>query len=100
MRIVNIVEQDFIPRKKYRGPLYLSRYDLYVDPSEDRNLHRQIWNVMQSLGREKSIFEISESLQIPYETLKKYMCKWAEKGLIDPTPSFLLSKDKNFSKLK
>ena len=96
MKIVNILEQDFIPRKNYHGPLYLSRYDLYVDPNEDRNLHRQIWNVMQSLGREQSIFEISESLKIPYENLRKYMCKWVEKGLIDPTPSFLLSKDKNF----
>ena len=94
MKVINIIEQDFIPKKNYHGPLYLSRYDLYVDPSEDRNLHRQVWNVMQRLGKGQSIFEISESLQIPYENLEKYMLKWADKGLVDTIPSFLFSIDK------
>ena len=95
MKVINVLERDFIPKKNYRGPLCLSRYQLYVDPNEDRNLHRQIWSVMQRLGNDQSIFEISESLQIPYENLQNYMCKWAKKDLIEPVPSFLLSMNKN-----
>ena len=35
-RIVEVLETDFVPVRKYVGPLCLSRYGLYVDPAVDR----------------------------------------------------------------
>ena len=61
MDILNVLENDFVPKKKYHGPLYLSRYELYVDTTEDKSLHRQIWHVMQKLGRGLSAFEIAKT---------------------------------------
>ena len=92
MRIINVLENDFIPEKNYTGPVYLSRYGLYVDTKEDRELHLQIWHIMQKLGTGHSIFEISESLEIPYQKLRHYIVNWIDKGLIEPKPSMLLSK--------
>lgn len=90
MSIIDVLEADYVPHREFTGPLYLSRYNLYVDTHQDRVLHRQVWNIMQRLGTGKSVFQIAEELSLDFWKLKNYLAAWLENGLLSPRPSNIL----------
>jgi aminopeptidase-like protein len=91
MAVIDLLETDYIPQRLFKGPLYLSRFDLYVEPRQDLTMHRQAWNVMQRLGTGKSVFEIAEELGLQFDALRDYLARWQSLGLLSATPSNLLA---------
>lgn len=83
MGIIDVLEKDYVPKKTFTGPVYLSRYDLYVDGAEDREMHINIWNVTQSLGNGESVFEMADRIGMDFERLYQYLERWIEAGLIE-----------------
>jgi aminopeptidase-like protein len=92
MAIIDILENDYVPQRRFQGPLYLSRFGLYVDTHEDRALHRQVWNIMQRLGTGRSVFQIAEEVGLPFWHLHSYLKRWEDLGLLARAPSPLLSR--------
>jgi len=83
MSILDIMEKDYIPKKKIKGPIYLSRYNLYADAVDDYELHINNWNIMQHIGTGKSVYEIADQLSINFEDLYKYLEKIVDVGLLE-----------------
>ena len=77
------MEKDYIPVKLFKGPLYLSRFDLYVDIFENFNLHVQIRKIMNKFDSSSSVFEIAEELELDFYELYDYLELWINAGLLE-----------------
>jgi len=69
LKILEILNSNFIPKRNFRGPVFLSRYGLWVDWRENRKLNSTLDNLMFYLEGDKSILEIAKELEIPYNEL-------------------------------
>ncbi|MCF8482205.1 MAG: DUF4910 domain-containing protein [Rhodospirillum sp.] len=83
MEMIDILESDTVPRRRFVGPVHLSRQDLYVDPRHDRRLYIEIWRIMQLLGTGRSVLEIAETIGLDVKVLNDYLDAWRSRGLIE-----------------
>lgn len=81
--ILKVIDQDYIPKRCFRGPVFLSGFGLWVDWRINHKLNKSVERMMTMLEGEKSVFEIAEELQLDFETVKTYLDKFSEHGLID-----------------
>ncbi len=84
--IIRIFASNYIPKRNFRGPVFLSGHDLWVDWREDWDLNRAIEKIMMRFEGQQSIFDISEELGLDYWATYNYVEKFREKGLIERLP--------------
>lgn len=82
MQMIKILESDYTPRRKFKGPVFLSQYGLWVDWRVDHQLNANIDKIMLSLEGNKSIFDIAEELDMKFETVLSYVNKFLEQDLV------------------
>ncbi len=80
---IRIYASNYIPKRKFRGPVFLSGYGLWVDWRKNWALNRAIEKIMMHFEGSDSIFEIAELTSLPYEDVFDYVNKFHEKGLVD-----------------
>jgi len=85
LEILNILDSDYIPQRKFKGPVFLSGYGLWVDWRVNKKLNENIEQIMLRLEGDKSIFDIAEELDMEFNDVLNYMNKFLEKGLITKT---------------
>jgi len=83
MRIVEVFETDFVPVVRYKGPLYLSRYNLYVDPTIDQKGARNLEKMQSMADGNYSCLEIADILEVDYFKVRHFFNKLIEKGLAE-----------------
>ncbi len=83
LEILNILDNDYIPKRKFKGPVFLSGYGLWVDWRINKELSKNIEQIMLRLEGDKSIFDISEELGMGFNDVLNYINKFLEKGLIE-----------------
>lgn len=83
LEILEILNSNYAPARRFKGPLFLSRYGLWVDWRTNRKLNSALDDVMHSLEGERSILEIAEKLEIPYSELYAWLEKLYEQNLIE-----------------
>ncbi len=84
--IVRIHGSNYIPKRKFRGPLFLSGNDLWVDWRENFELNRAIEKIMMSLEGDQSIFDIAIDVGLDYWEVRQYVEKFRTKGFVDAIP--------------
>ena len=84
--IVRIFASNYIPKRNFRGPVFLSGHGLWVDWREDWNLNRAIEKIMMRFEGQQSIFDISEELELDYWSTYDYVEKFREQGLVERLP--------------
>ena len=84
--IIRIFASNYIPMRNFRGPVFLSGHDLWVDWREDWDLNRAIEKIMMRFEGQQSIFDISEELELDYWSTYDYVEKFREKGLVERLP--------------
>lgn len=85
-RIAEVFETDFVPIRRYDGPLYLSRFELYVDPTEDRKGARNLEQMQALMDGERSCMDIADALNVDFFSVRELCDRMAEKGLIEKSP--------------
>ncbi len=80
--ILDIIERDYVPERKFKGPVFLSGYGLWVDWRVNKKLNQNIEQIMLSLEGDKSIFDIAEELSMDFEEVLSYTDKFFAQGLI------------------
>lgn len=70
--IIDILETDFVPVLKYKGPLCLSRYNLFIDIRSNRNAYRHIEAMQILADGTLSCFEIAEKIGADYKFVKDF----------------------------
>ncbi len=85
-RIVRIAATDYIPMRRFTGPVFLTGVGLWIDWREDPESNRLIEQVMLHMEGDLSVFDISQKLGVPYEDVRVIVERFREKGLLDPLP--------------
>lgn len=91
-RIIDVFETDFVPVPKFRGPVYLSRYGLYIAPEESRHGYDTLEAVQILMNGERSCFEIALKAGADFFFVRDFCRRLEENGLAGRRPSELLSR--------
>lgn len=82
LEIINILDTDYIPVRKFKGPIFLSGYGLWVDLKKNKKLNENIEQIMMKLEGDYSIFDIAEELDIEFIEVLNYVNKFIDHDLV------------------
>ncbi len=84
--IVRIYASNYIPRRTFRGPLFLSGHGLWVDWRENFDLNRALEKIMMRMEGQHSIFDIAQEVNLDYWTVRDYVEKFRAQGFVKALP--------------
>lgn len=84
--IVRIAATNYIPQRKFRGPVFLSGYGLWVDWRVNWNLNRAIEKIMMCFEGRHTVFDIASETGLTYWETREYIEKFSVQKLIDKLP--------------
>ncbi len=70
---IGILERDYVPRRKFTGPIFLSGHGLWVDYRENYALNRAIEQVLLSLEGDESILDIAGNTSVTYDDIYDFV---------------------------
>jgi len=85
-QVVRIFATNYIPKRTFRGPVFLSGNGLWVDWHENFALNRAIEKIMMRFEGEHTVFDIAEQVGLDYWMVRDYVEKFREKGFVTPLP--------------
>jgi aminopeptidase-like protein len=80
--IIRIYAHNFTPVRNFKGPVFLSRYGLWVDWRVNPSLNKAIDNIMLRFDGDHTLIDITEELDLDFWDIHSYACRFFEKGLI------------------
>ena len=83
---VDIFEDDYIPIPKYKVPVYLTRFKLYSDWTNEREQYDIKILLIESMWEDLSVFDISIKYNLDYDITKNFYKKFIELELISKKP--------------
>ncbi len=84
--IIRIYASNYIPRRTFRGPLFLSGHGLWVDWREDFALNRALEKIMMRMEGQHSIFDIAQEVGLDYWAVRAYVERFRSKGFVKALP--------------
>lgn len=85
-RIVRIYASNFVPRSLVRGPIFLSRYGLWVDWRVNPKLNAAMDQIMARFDGRHSVFDIAEQAELDYWDARRYIERFIGHGLVEACP--------------
>ena len=82
MDMIGIIEDDYIPVYTQQIPIYQTRYGLYVDAFEERELYNKCTDLLFSIDGRKSVFEITRTLGLDFYQARDYLEKFVDLGFV------------------
>jgi aminopeptidase-like protein len=77
-----VLERDFIPVREFKGPVFLSKYDLWIDWRIDSKMNEKMMRLLYYLEGDRTVFQIAEELELDFDSLVDMLGKFYDKGLI------------------
>jgi len=84
--IIRMYASNYIPKRTFRGPVFLSGNGLWVYWRENWALNRAIEKIMMRFEGELSVFEIAEQVGLDYWMVRDYIEKFRAKGFVEALP--------------
>ncbi len=84
--IVRIAATNYMPKRKFRGPVFLSGYGLWVDWRVNWGLNRAIEKIMMRFEGKQSLFDTAEEVGLDYWEIREYVEKFRARDLVDAYP--------------
>ncbi|MBF0594901.1 MAG: DUF4910 domain-containing protein [Candidatus Omnitrophica bacterium] len=81
-KICQVIEDDFIPRRTFKGPVFLTRYDLWVDWRKDLKMAENFLWLFYALEGDRTAFQISRDMGLDFQQVLGMLNRFYEKGLI------------------
>ena len=82
LEILDIIDNDYTPRRKFRGPVFLSGYGLWADWRTNAKLNENIDQIMLRLEGDQTIFDIADALDMEFRDVLDFLNQFYEHGLI------------------
>lgn len=82
LEILDVIEKDYYPLRNFKGPIFLSKFGLWIDWRENKKLNENMEQIMLLLEGDKSIFDIAEEIGLEFNEVLTYVNKFLENGLI------------------
>lgn len=71
--IVDTFETDCVPVRLYEGPLYLSGYNLYIDPLQDRKGYDALQAIQIYMDGKRSMLDIAEQADVSFGFVRRFV---------------------------
>ncbi len=84
--IIRIYASNYVPKRKFRGPVFLSGHGLWVDWQDNWKLNRAIEKMMMRFEGQQSVFEIVDELGLDYWETREYIERFRARDLITALP--------------
>ena len=84
--IVRIYASNYVPRRTFKGPVFLSGHGLWVDWRENWELNRAIEKIMMRFEGDRTVFDIAEEVGLDYWMVREYVEKFRAKGFVEALP--------------
>ena len=84
--IVRVYATNYVPRRLFRGPVFLSGHGLWVDWRRNPALNRALDQIMLRLEGDRTVYEIAEELGLAYRDVLDYLERFRARGLIEALP--------------
>jgi len=84
--IIRIYASNYMPKRKFRGPVFLSGNGLFVDWQVNWKLNRAIEKMMMRFEGKQSVFDIVDELGLDYWETREYIEKFRTRDLIAALP--------------
>ena len=85
-KIIRIYATNYIPKRNFRGPVFLSGHGLWVDWRDNWELNRAIEKIMMRFEGQHSIFDIAREVNLDYWVVRDYVEKFRAKGFVEALP--------------
>lgn len=85
-RIVQVYTSDYVPRRTFKGPIFLSGHGLWVDWRVEPKLNRAIEQIMLRLEGDRTVSDIASELGLDYELVRGYLERFRAAGLVEALP--------------
>lgn len=82
LEIINIIDNAYTPKRKFKCPVFLSGMGLWVDWRKNLTLNQKMEDIMLNMEGDKSIFDISEELDLDFKDDLDIIEKYHDKDLI------------------
>lgn len=82
LKIIKRLDQNYCPKRTFKGPIFLSGYGLWVDWKTNFMLNKNLEQLIINLEGEASIAELAERLDMDFASVHDYLDKFLTKGLI------------------
>ncbi|RED65056.1 DUF4910 domain-containing protein [Cohnella lupini] len=80
--IAEIFETDVIPERNYEGPLYLTDYNLYIDPKLDQRGYTALQEIQILMNGERSCLDIAESIGVGFLFVRSFVNELSKHRLV------------------
>ena len=80
--IVRVYASNFIPVLNFKGPIMLSRYDLFLDWRKTWIDNRRREKIMLSMNGKRSVFDIAQQFDLDYWSVYDEVMEFEKKGLL------------------
>jgi aminopeptidase-like protein len=84
--IIRIYASNYIPKRTFRGPVFLSGHDLWVDWRVNMKLNRALEKIMLRFEGLHSVFDIANELDLDYWETREYVERFRSEGLVQALP--------------
>jgi aminopeptidase-like protein len=85
-RALQILDADLYPQRRYRGPVHLSRYGLWVDWRVDPALNERAHHLLWCFEGDKSLSDIALEVDLPFDSVRAYVQRFVDAGLVELGP--------------
>lgn len=82
VKILEILDNNYIPRRLFKGPVFLSRFGLWVDWRVDEKLNQDMDQIMLRFEGDKSIFDIADELGMKFNDTLNYVNQFVKHKLV------------------
>ena len=82
-KMIGVFEADDVLTRRYKGPLYLSRFGLYIDPQKDRKGYRSLQEIQILMNGSQSYLAIATELGVDFEFVAHFGRELVEHGLAE-----------------
>ncbi len=83
LKIINILESDYVPLRALNGPIMYSAHDLWDKYGSDPNIKLKTELIMCYLNGELSVYEISQKVDWSYDHTKEFIDSLLELKLVE-----------------
>ena len=86
LKIIRIACTNYVPRRTFRGPVFLSGYGLWIDWRTNWAMNRALEKIMMRFEGKSTIFDIADELGLDYWETREYVEKFRVHGLVTVGP--------------
>jgi aminopeptidase-like protein len=84
--IVEVFETDAIPLRNYEGPLYLTEYNLYIDPKIDQKGYTSLQEIQILMDGKRSCLDIADIIGVDFLFVKSFVNELLKHNLVTLMP--------------